>query len=134
MAQARAIAEHLAFVVIHRDPRRLIDELCKLITIEHRQTLAWIKHKRNVSVLELFSMLQHGIATVWGNDAQLDVRTLFNPQAVRLHHGAWVKCRDLVVIAIGHDHGLRGVCVFNLADKLGRNAQACQTFQVISTI
>jgi hypothetical protein len=38
---------------------------------------------------------------------------------VRLHHRARVEGGDLVVVAVGHDHGLRGVGVVDLAHELG---------------
>ena len=40
-------------------------------------------------------------------------------QSVGLHHGARVEGGDLVVIQIGHDHGLGCVGVINRLDVCG---------------
>jgi len=83
----------------------------QLFAIEHRQTLAGIEDKRNISVFELLGMLEHGVASIGGNNAQLDVCTLFDFGFVRLHHRTRMKSGDLVIVFVGHDHGLRGIGV-----------------------
>ena len=56
-------------------------------------------------------MLEHGVASIRRNNAQLNICTLFDFGFVRLHHRAGVKRGDLVVVFVGHDHGLRGIGV-----------------------
>ena len=73
MAQACAVTQHLAFVVVHGDPSGLVNEARQISAIKHGQALAWIEHKRNICRLELFGMLNHGIATIGRNDGKFDV-------------------------------------------------------------
>ena len=83
----------------------------QLFAIEHRQTLAGIEYKWNIGVFELLRMLEHGVASIRRNNAELDICALFDFGFVRLHHRAGVKRGDLVVVFVGHDHGLRGIGV-----------------------
>jgi hypothetical protein len=53
---------------------------------------------------------------------------------VRLHHRPRVKGGDLVVVAVGHDHGLRGVGVIDLAHEFGTDAQLLQPVQIFPTV
>jgi hypothetical protein len=45
-----------------------------------------------------------------------------------------VERGDLVVVAIGHDQGLRGIAVTDFANKLGADSQAVQASLVIRAI
>jgi hypothetical protein len=122
-APAGALAQHLAFVVVHRDPGRLLDEGGQLAAVEHRQALARVEHEGDAGRLELLGVLQHRVAAVGRDDAQLDVGARGDAGDVRLHHRAGVEGRDLVVVQVGHDHRLRRVGVLELAHELGADAQ-----------
>ena len=93
-----------------------------------------VKHKRNTQTLELLSMLEHGVSPIRRNDAQLDVGVRLYLVEVRRGHGARVKGRDLVVIAVSHDHGLGGVGVPDLAHELGGNFQVLQALQIVLAV
>ena len=60
-------------------------------------------------MFELLGMLQHGVAAIGRNDAELDICTFFDFGLMRLHHRAGMERGDLVVIFVRHDHGLRGI-------------------------
>ena len=53
---------------------------------------------------------------------------------MRLHHGPRVKGRDLVVVAVRHDHGLRGVGVLHLAHVAAIDVQRLQPLKVVGPI
>ncbi len=45
----------------------------QFLPVEHRQALARVEDERNARGLELLRMLEHRVAAVGRNDAQLDV-------------------------------------------------------------
>ena len=62
-------------------------------------------------MFELLRMLEHGVASIRRNNAELDICAFFDFGFVCLHHRARMEGRDLVVVFVGHDHGLRGIGV-----------------------
>ena len=130
MAQTGAVAEHLAFVVVDSDPIRILNEPGQLLTIEHRQALTWVKHKRDARSFELLRMLQHGVAPIGRDDAQAHPFDRTDLDLVGQTHRTRVKGGDLVVVAVGHDHRLRGIGVGHGAHPTGVNAQALQALDV----
>jgi hypothetical protein len=106
----------------------------QLGAVEHGQALAGIEHEGDAGGMELRGVLQHGVAPVRGDDAQADVRPRRDAVDVRLHHGAGVEGGDLVVVPVGHDHGLRGVGAGHLAHELGADAQVVQALQVAGAV
>ena len=108
--------------------------MSEFLAVKHWQTLARVKYKGNSGRLELLGMLLHGIAPVGRNHAQPDVTARLNSGNVGLHHRARMKSRDLVVVTIGHDHGLCGIGVIDLAYKLGIDALSFHPRHVLNAV
>ena len=68
--------------------------------------------------MKLLGMLEHRVTPVRRDDGQLDVGPGLHRGLMGPAHGPRVEGGDLVVILIGHDHGLRGVAIGQLADEL----------------
>ena len=132
--QACPVTQQFGFVVINRDPGRQLDKMRQVLAVKHGQTLTWIEHKRNAGGLELLGMLQHGVAPVRRDDADADIGARRNFCRVRLAHRPRMEGGDLVVVAVRHDHGLGGVGVAHLPDKLGADAQGVQTRHILGAI
>ena len=84
--------------------------------------------------MALRSVLQHRIAPIGGDDGQARAHASIDALAVRLHHGAGVESRDLVVVTVGHDHRLGGIGVLRQPDMAGADAQVLQALQVVAAI
>ena len=79
-------------------------------------------------------MLQHGVAPIGGDDAQAHPFDRTDLDLVGQTHRTRVKGGDLVVVAIGHDHRLRGIGVGHGAHPTGVNAQALQALNVSAAV
>ena len=79
-------------------------------------------------------MLQHGVAPIGGDDAQAHTFDRTDLDLVGQAHRTRVKGGDLVVVAVGHDHRLRGIGVGHGAHPTGVNAQALQALDVGATV
>ena len=106
----------------------------QFLAVEHRQALAGIEHERNAGRVELLGVLQHRFAAVRGDDAEPDVVARRAPRDVRLLHRARMEGRDLVVVTVVHDHGLRGEAVVDLPHELGTDAQRAQPLQIVAAV
>ena len=131
---AGAVAEHLAFVVIHRDPGGLLHEPGQFLPIEHGQALAGVKHEGNACRHALSGMFQHGIPPIGRDDRYGGACTGLDAKHMGLHHGAGMKCRDLIVVAVRHDHGLGGVRFLYLAHVAAADAECFQALEVVRPV
>ena len=125
-----SLLEHFGLVVIDSHPRGLRDEGLQLLAVEHGKALAWIKNKGDLQIKKLLCMIDHGLLAVWCNDGDLDVMGRINHIQVGMVHGAGVKCGDLIVVTIGHDHRLGRVGVRHLFDELRGDPQTLQSLQI----
>ena len=132
--QPRALAEHLGLVVVYRHPAGLLDKGEQFLPIEHGQALAGVKHKGDARRMQLGRVLEHGIASIRGDDGDFCPQAGINRVQVRVVHGPGVKGGDLVVVPVGHDHGLGGVAVRHLPNAMGRNAQVLQALHILHTV
>ena len=107
-APAGLLLQQLPLVVIDGHPARLRHEALQLIAAEHRQPLARVEDEGDARLRKLRRMLDHALAAVGGDDAERDVARFVDPVQVRVLHGPGMKGRDLVVVEIGGDEGLRG--------------------------
>ena len=124
----------MGFVVVYRHPAGLLDKGEQLLPIEHGQALAGVKHKRDARRMQLGRVLEHGIAPIRGDDGDFCPQAGINRVQVRVVHGPGVKGGDLVVVPVGHDHGLGGVAVRHLPNAMGRNAQVLQALHILHTV
>lgn len=75
-------------------------------------------------------MLDHGVAPVGRDDADDCTFAAVDDVDMCFRHGTGVEGRDLVVVLVGHDHGLRGVAVVQLLHKARINVQRLQACQI----
>ena len=79
----------------------------QLVAVEHRQALAGVEDERDARFVEFARVLQHAVAAVRRDDAELHVLRIGDVVQVRMHHRARMERRDLVVVEVGGDEGLR---------------------------
>ncbi|MCY1371445.1 hypothetical protein D9M69_585870 [compost metagenome] len=84
--------------------------------------------------MQLLRVGQHGLTAIGRDDGQDDVAALGYRVLVRLGHGPRVERGDLVVVTVGHDHGLCGVAVGRRGDMPGVHPQRPQPRQVLLPI
>ena len=131
---AGALGEHLRLVVVDGDPGRAVDEGAQLLAVEHRQALAGIEDERHAGVGELARMVEHGAASVGRDDRDADVGARRHGGLVRPLHRAGMERRDLVVVEVGDDEGLRREGLGDLADVLGGRSPRAQPRQVVAAV
>src|SRR6516162_11390650 len=112
-APAALLLQQLPLVVVHRHPARLPEETLQLLGPEHGQPLSRIEDEGNAGGGELRRVLEHALASIGGHDSEGDAVRLAHAIRVAVLHGAGVERRDLVVIEIGGDEGLRGELAFD---------------------
>src|SRR5262245_39902808 len=106
----------------------------QLFATEHWQSLAGVEHERDAVICELLSMLEHAVATVGGDDAQLDAAVAGHGVQVRLRHRSRVKCCDLVVVEIGGDERLRRIKAAEPAHETPFDSKGIEPFKVGSRV
>ncbi len=97
---------------------------------EHRQSLPGIENERNAGRGELRRMLDHRLPAVRRHDPERDLPGVRDLVEVRILHRARMKCRDLIVIEIGGDEGLRGERIVDDLDVLEADPQRAQPLAI----
>src|SRR5262245_50924605 len=75
-------------------------------------------------------MGEHTFPAVGRHDRKLDVETAVNPVRVRMVHRAGMERRDLVVVEIGGDEGLRGEGVADHTHVVAREAERIEPVEI----
>src|SRR3990172_9500508 len=111
-----AFLHKFGFVIVERDPGGLLEEGQQIVAVEQRHALSRVEDEGNAGLGELPRMLDHALAPVGRNDAELDAVGVLHAILVRAVHGAGMKRGDLIVVHVGGDEGLSRVGVFAYLD------------------
>ena len=129
--EARLLARELPFVFVHDVDRGALERGQQIVFVEDREALPRIDDRLHPGRLQVASVVDHGLATVWRNDA--DRKVLAHVGDLRLMgaiHGTRMERDDLVVARVGRNEARGRVLVLDHTEMIPAHAALIHPIRV----